>query len=94
MFVYVISLSDDIDRGPVKVGVSDDPATRLAQLQTGSAVKLHLVETYVGDDRGIALAVERVFHWAHAKQRLEGEWFDVSAYHAWSYLHGLAQGLP
>lgn len=40
-FLYIISNGNDL-----KIGVSKNPEKRLKDLQTGSAQKLHIVETF------------------------------------------------
>jgi hypothetical protein len=66
-FVYVIGG----ERGLVKIGVSEHPERRLAQLQTGSGMTLRLLWQTEG---GIRL--ERTLHRKFGLQRTTGEWFD------------------
>ncbi len=54
----------------VKIGVSDDPRSRLSALQTGSPIKLEIVAEMPGDER-----YERVLHESFAEYRIHGEWF-------------------
>jgi hypothetical protein len=57
--------------GHLKFGVSDNPAGRLSDLQTGSPVKLELVAVaYWGDE------FEPRIHKFLQETRLEGEWFE------------------
>lgn len=74
-YVYVIGTED----GPVKVGMSDSPQSRLASLQTGSAVKLNLLFARKARDRDHALYHENMFHEVYAEHRMAGEWFDLPA---------------
>lgn len=78
-YVYIIGqLSADYEVvGPVKVGISNNPVSRVAALQTGSSARLVLVGRYAFWRRRHAMAVERVFHEACASHRLQGEWFDM-----------------
>jgi hypothetical protein len=69
---YVYAVQADL-AGPVKFGVSADPATRLAVLQTAHAAPLILL----GAMRG-GRELERGFHAALAVDRMEGEWFAPS----------------
>lgn len=57
--------------GPVKIGLTNDPAFRLAQLQTSSWDELRVMRTLDG-----ARAEERWLHTRYAPRRLRGEWFS------------------
>lgn len=67
--VYLIS----DESGRVKIGASDDPAARLAQLQTANPEKLTLLAMCHGGEE-----FERVLHERFDYCRLSGEWFDSS----------------
>ena len=69
--VYVIGTEDGSRH---KVGVSRDPAQRLAYLQPGSAARLRLVQSWERDD---AYQVERAAHRALIHAAVHGEWFAV-----------------
>jgi len=60
----------NIANGNIKIGFSDTPNKRLADLQTGSTDKLVLIRTIEGDE-----AVEAALHEQFAMHRLQGEWF-------------------
>lgn len=76
MYVYFIRA---FGRDPmVKIGLSKDPGNRLAQLQTGSPVRLKLLGVVECRDGNHALAVEREAHRVFEKQRRRGEWFKLS----------------
>ena len=72
-YIYVIASDRD---GPVKVGVSNDPAKRLAQLQTGhdKLLQLFAAEECLASH---ALALETVIHRQLGYLRLVGEWFSL-----------------
>ena len=77
--VYVIlqelPLKSD-DELIVKIGISNDVEGRLRGLQTGSAYKLHLVETF---DAGVeALKHESFIHELYDEYRQMGEWFTFN----------------
>jgi hypothetical protein len=74
-FVYIVAPTDA--DGPCKVGISSNPDDRFGSLQTGSPVRLRLVEVYWFESRAEAAAMERQFHESYAARRLHGEWFDV-----------------
>ena len=82
-FVYVVSGGD-----LVKIGISADPSTRLAQLQNVSAVPLSL--SWVGAPKGDAAAIERETHKMLDKYRRGGEWFGVGADAAVGAIHSAA----
>lgn len=69
--VYFIQSGDD---GPIKIGIADDPVTRLRHIQTGSPERLTLLGTlHGGQDR------EKVLHAYLAAFRHRGEWFKPCA---------------
>lgn len=69
--VYVISGTN----GLCKIGISTDPETRLATLQTASAVPLKIVYTLVTDTDPRMIEAEA--HRLLDKHRCAGEWFDI-----------------
>jgi len=73
MFVYAIR---ERETGRIKLGISRDPSSRVAQLQTGNSSKLELVAVRPAVNR---FADERVIHADAASYRLRGEWFTASA---------------
>lgn len=54
--------------GPIKIGLSTDPARRLRALATGSAEPLALLGVLAGDH-------EAVLHLRLKAHRMQGEWF-------------------
>jgi Meiotically up-regulated gene 113 len=60
-------------RGPVKIGVANNPEDRLAGLQCGSPLQLEIVGLISGD-----YALERALHHRLRDDRLHGEWFRWS----------------
>jgi hypothetical protein len=57
-------------RGAIKIGVTDDPAKRLAALQIGNSRPLRCLGLIDGD-----AYVESKWHRRFAAQRISGEWF-------------------
>ncbi len=57
--------------GPIKIGSSDDPHKRIAQLQCGNPEQLRMVAILEGD-------VERLYHDLLHEHRIAGEWFSRS----------------
>ena len=74
-YIYVIGRAE----GPVKVGITADLFGRIRSLQTGCPFKLRLLYASPATDRANALEHEQIFRDVYAEQRLEGEWFDMSA---------------
>lgn len=74
-FIYVIGR----EQGPVKVGISSSPRTRLAELQTGCPFKISILNEQRMRDRDHALKHEKTFHEVYRKYRLMGEWFKIDA---------------
>ncbi len=68
MPVYFIRAGSD---GPVKIGYSASPPSRLKQLSTMSPLPLHLLRTFDGN-----ASTEKAFHRRFADARLHGEWFE------------------
>lgn len=56
----------------VKIGWSSNPARRLADLQSGSPLALHLLGTFGG-----GAELEAALHGHFADHRVRGEWFDL-----------------
>jgi hypothetical protein len=56
--------------GDIKIGISRDPARRLATLQVGHAETLRLVGMWPGTAED-----EKALHEMYASTRLRGEWF-------------------
>lgn len=56
--------------GAVKVGRSNDPSARLAQLQTGCPTELHIWWQIQG-----GAFLERLFHELFADEKIRGEWY-------------------
>lgn len=67
MKVYFIGASN----GPIKIGLSRDPVTRLARLSTSSPVALTLLAWNFG-----GRSTEADYHHRFNLHRLNGEWFN------------------
>lgn len=57
-------------RGPVKIGITVCPLTRLKALQTCCPMPLRILATTPGDDRN-----EKGYHVRFRHARIQGEWF-------------------
>ena len=71
-FIYVIEESGN---GYVKIGISNEPSRRLADMQTGSPYDLTLLLVLEVED---AAVTESFLHEVLEKFRIRGEWFDGS----------------
>lgn len=67
--VYFVEAST----GEIKIGIAVSPSKRLAELQTGSPAKLHLLAAIPG-----GVEREADLHAQFASARIHGEWFDGS----------------
>lgn len=77
MNVYFIKTRDNAQL--VKVGKAKDVQTRLAALQTGSAVGLELVGNILCESDKAAYELEKHIHENFYNLRARGEWFRYSA---------------
>ncbi len=59
--------------GAIKIGISDDAPSRLAQLQSGNANPLFLLGTIPGNEQ-----TEASLHVKFASLRITGEWFRAT----------------
>ena len=73
-YVYFISVGS----GPIKIGLSDDPHSRLATLQTAHYRKLHLLYTLECATREEAFQLETAFHRWYGDVHMMNEWIDAT----------------
>ncbi len=71
-YVYVIQAGET---GPVKIGMADNPASRVYELQTGSPVELTILVAERFPDRKRARRIEQRLHSQLSALRIRGEWF-------------------
>jgi hypothetical protein len=83
-FVYVVKA----DNGLCKIGMTTNPAARLAQLRSGSASPLEFA--WIGAPKGDTIAIERDAHDMLAKYRKNGEWFAIEPDAAVGAIHTVA----
>lgn len=72
MYVYLIKSSKAL-----KIGVSDNPQTRLTGLQTSNPERLELIYTIQCQNRDDALRLESILHRRYQQDLLNGEWFNL-----------------
>lgn len=75
-YVYLIEPDGD---SFTKIGITDDPQTRLCRLQTGNPRLLVLRYLIACESAEEASAIERLLHFALGRYAAVGEWFEVSA---------------
>jgi hypothetical protein len=76
-WLYVVAIEGSAN-GPVKIGVTNELAGRLAALQCGNHRRLFYAAVHRIEDRGDLFQTERRLHRALDPFRLVGEWFAVS----------------
>jgi len=72
-YLYVIAANDE---GPVKLGISVDPALRLRTLQTASP-ELLTIRHKEPVEPEVVKQLERLLHRDMAHRRRRGEWFAL-----------------
>lgn len=76
--VYIICrIKSNKPKSPVKVGISSNPAKRIASLQTANPFQLVLLTTFYCPTREMARSLEASFHETQSDRRLWGEWFNI-----------------
>lgn len=76
---YYVYLIEQADEQYTKIGITNDPETRLSALQTGNPQQLTLRYLLRCQDFGEAQRLEQVMHFIFAQQVTIGEWFSGSA---------------
>jgi hypothetical protein len=78
-FVYVIATEDACGRlaGPVKVGITSNPDTRISTLKTACPNEIDIAYVLELPTREIARELERCFHSLQVEHRRAGEWFNL-----------------
>ena len=76
--VYLISYEDSLD-GPIKIGYSHHPPTRLKQLQTGNPRRLTIFGNLGFKDELAARSVEKIILYYFKDNNLSagGEWYNI-----------------
>lgn len=90
--VYIMCLADgDGVKGPCKIGITTNLASRLATLQTASHTKIVFLGSILMGPKHFARGFESVLHKLLAGKRTNGEWFDVEPHEAASVLAHIAR---
>ena len=74
-YVYLVRCSDT---SFYKIGVADNPTSRLKELQIGNPYPLSLVVTCGFPSSRVAKRAESDAHKQMEKYNIHGEWFDLS----------------
>jgi len=78
-FVYVVTVTKaGRPVAPCKIGLSDNPSRRVAQVALMSPLPIKLIHSYRMPNRESARRVEHSFHEVMKEHRLHGEWFKLS----------------
>src|ERR1051325_2345977 len=80
--MYVIASGET---GPVKLGISADPETRVRKLQTGHPLKLHVYHTIAVEPDKVR-RFELLLHRDVGNLRMHGEWFNLTVDDAKAHL--------
>lgn len=73
-YLYVVCYAEL--SGPCKIGMTENPRSRLRSLQTGNPQTLRFSELWGGMTRDGADFAEKYLHRWLSGRRLAGEWFD------------------
>ena len=77
-FIYVICQDGkNCQTGPVKVGITKDPYSRIKSLQTGNHHRLSYALKLTVPNKEMAAFIESAFHSIQQENRMIGEWFDI-----------------
>ncbi len=79
-YVYIIKSGDKVN-APFKVGVADDPNSRIKILQVGNPDHLYLVMHIECDSRDKAFKLENKLHRMLQGRHILGEWFEAKQNH-------------
>jgi len=79
-YLYVIAIGGDDGpfRGPCKIGLTERPEKRLAEIRPHSPLGLSFAYLHQIPDRGSAFHAEACIHSGLADRLIDHEWFDVS----------------
>jgi hypothetical protein len=64
---------------PVKIGISEDAASRLNSLQTSHWHQMRIVDYWICENKTLARKLEATAHDSLADRRMMGEWFDIKS---------------
>lgn len=80
-YVYIVQQWEgDGIRGPLKIGIAEDPDLRLAELQCGNPRRLSVIARFPFLSRELAFAREQWLHRKFHHLNIRGEWFHGKLY--------------
>lgn len=79
---HLYLIAGTVGRRPCKVGISENVAGRLRNIQTACPLRHRLMEVWNFGGRIAAQQAEKYAHDFLMDRRLRGEWFDIEAFEA------------
>ncbi len=78
-YIYVLAVGDEDGpfSGPVKIGITDNPERRLAEIRPHSPIGISFAYLRKLPTRRIALDLEQRVHRILERQNLAYEWFGI-----------------
>lgn len=76
------------EQGPIKIGFSDRPRTRIGTIKNASPVKINFMAVY--DVGNLHRQIEQTVHTVLREERVNGEWFEITAEEALAAIHKTA----
>lgn len=67
---FIAAVEEDMPEGPIKIGISNHPVARLAEMQQVCPARLEILAVAPGGAR-----TEKRYHERFLEHRLHGEWF-------------------
>lgn len=77
-YVYLIACNPNKSRPFVKIGMTNDPQSRIDTLQTGNPYELRMLACIPCKDRNEARHLESFMHKKLQTSRVRGEWFKTN----------------
>lgn len=92
-FVYALQAAEDAGKfsSYVKIGHSNDPASRMVTHRIGSPIPLKYVRLYRVRVRELGIEMERKCHRQFAHKRVHGEWFVIDLAELDDFVESLAR---
>jgi hypothetical protein len=78
---------------PVKIGISEDAASRINSLQTSHWHQMRIASYWICENKNQARKLEASVHISLKNHRLMGEWFDIKLHQAFEVLEFEAEKL-
>ena len=78
--MYVVAIlpeGEEEPSSPIKIGICDDPLSRLGNLQVGNFFELVMHQHWWLVGKPVAVLVESAFKEKYKESNIRGEWFDM-----------------